>query len=60
MTESGVMHQHVEENRHKTLREENVIDPFQEKNFVLKVNIPLSSEIIFRYINLLINSECFS
>lgn len=49
MAESGVMHKDVEENRHKTLREENVTRSFLGKNiFVLRVHIPLSSEIIFK------------
>lgn len=49
MAESGVMHQDVEENRCKTLREENVTISFPGKNiFVLRVNIPLSSEIILK------------
>lgn len=50
MAESGVMHQDVEENRYKTLREENVIRSFPGiKMFVLRVNIPLNSETIFRW-----------
>lgn len=48
MAESGVMHQDVEENGHKTLREENVTRSLPViKMFVLRVNLPLNSEIIF-------------